>query len=206
MNVITISREFGSGGRELGKRLADLLGYTYYDKEIEEAVAQHMNMDAGYVGQSIEQGMLVNIPLHFGRTLASTYILKQQVEILVEKQRVLKEIAVKSNCVIVGRAADVILAEYNPCKIFVYADMAHKVERCQKYAETEEKKALHELEREIRRVDARRADYHTMFSDKKWGNKENYHLCVNTSGLQISAVAPHIVEYTKVWFSANRQD
>lgn len=139
MNIITISREFGSGGRELGKRLADLLGYAYYDKEIEETVAQRMNMDAGYVEQSIDQGMLVNIPLHFGKTLASTYMLKQQVEILVEKQRVLKEIATKSDCVIVGRAADVILAEYNPCKIFVYADMAHKVERCQRYAEPKEK-------------------------------------------------------------------
>lgn len=201
MNIITISREFGSGGRELGKRLADLLGYAYYDKEIEETVAQRMNMDADYVEQSIGHGMLVNIPLHFGKTLASTYMLKQQVEILVEKQRVLKEIATKSDCVIVGRAADVILAEYNPCKIFVYADMAYKVERCQRYAEPKEKKSPCELEREIKRIDSSRSKYHDILSDRRWGQKENYHLCINTSGLEIKKMIPSIAAYAKEWFN-----
>ncbi len=201
MKIITISREFGSGGRELGKRLAGLLGYAYYDREIEECVARRMEMDAGYVARSIEQGALRNIPLHFGRTLANSYAWKQQINILVEKQRVLKEIAAASDCVIVGRAADVILAEHNPFKVFVYADMAHKLARCQRYAQAGENLDPHGLEREIKRIDSRRADYRRMFSEQKWGRKENYHLCVNTSGLDLAKAAPYLAEYIRVCFT-----
>ena len=121
--IITISREFGSGGREAGKRLADALHCAYYDSEIEASIAQNMDLDESYIARSVENGVLANIPLHFGRTIASTRLYKQQVDILVEKRKVLCQIAAASDCVIVGRAADVILAEQNPLKLFVYASM-----------------------------------------------------------------------------------
>lgn len=203
MNIITISREFGSGGREVGKRLADVLDYAYYDREIETGIAERMHMDVGYVARAIEQGLLMNIPLHFGRTLASSYMLKQQMDILVEKQRVLKEIAQASNCVIVGRAADVILAEYKPFKIFVYADMAYKVKRCQGYAEVKENLTPREMEKAIKKIDSRRAQYHGMYPDSNWGRKEQYHLCVNTTGLEIKKIVPHLAEYAHCWFENN---
>ncbi len=69
MNIITISREFGSGGRELGKQLASLLGYAYYDREIEEGIAQRTHLDVAYVTRSVDWGQLAKVPLHFGRTL-----------------------------------------------------------------------------------------------------------------------------------------
>ena len=105
--IITISREFGSGGREVGKRLADALHCAYYDSEIEASIAQNLDLDEGYIARSLESGAFTNIPLHFGRTIASSYLYKQQVDILVEKRKVLREIAAASDCVIVGRAADV---------------------------------------------------------------------------------------------------
>ena len=200
MKVITISREFGSGGRELGKRLADQLGYAYYDREIEEHVAHRMDLDEGYISRAIEQGALINVPLHFGRTLASSHMLKQQVSILVEKQRVLREIAAASNCVIVGRAADAMLADQTPFRLFVYADMEHKVQRCRAYAEPGEGLSGRELEQSIRRMDAKRADYYRMFADVQWGKKENYHLCVNTTGLEIKKIVPSVAQYVTACF------
>ena len=68
--IITISREFGSGGREAGKRLADALHCAYYDSEIEASIAQNMDLDESYIARSVENGVLANIPLHFGRTIA----------------------------------------------------------------------------------------------------------------------------------------
>lgn len=200
MNIITISREFGSGGREVGKRLADLLGYAYYDKEIEASVAKEMNIDANYIAHSIENGMLINIPLHFGKTIATSYMLKQQFDILAESQRVLKKIATLSNCIIVGRAADIVLSEYKPLKIFVYANMEHKIKRCQQYAEAGENLTCREMERQIKRIDSRRSQYHAMFTEQGWGKKEYYHLCINTTGLEIKKMIPHIAAYAKEWF------
>lgn len=200
MNVITISREFGSGGRELGKRLADIPGYTYYDREIEADIAKRLNMDERYISRSIEQGTVMNIPLHFGRTLADPYMLRQQIDILVEKQRVLKEIAAASHCVIVGRAADVILAEHKPFKIFVYADMQHKIIRCQSYSAPGENLTPCELKKSIKKMDAKRREYLAMFGVSDWGDKKNYHLCINTTGTEIKKIAPHIAEYAKEWF------
>ena len=206
MNIITISREFGSGGREVGKRLADALGYTYYDREIEEGVAERMKMDTDYVARSIEQGVPMNVPLHFGRTLAGSYLLKQQVDILVEKQRILKELASSTNCVIVGRAADVILADYRPFKIFVYADLAHRLKRCQAYAEVEENLSPRELEREIRKIDARRAQYRRMYLDADWGERTQYHLCVNTSGIAVKHIIPMLAGYADSWFQHSKAE
>lgn len=205
MNIITISREFGSGGREVGKRLADVLDYAYYDREIEAWIAERMDMDVNYIAQTMDRGLLMNIPLHFGRTLAGSYVMKQQVDILVEKQRVLKEIANSSNCVIVGRAADVILSEYKPFKIFVYADMEYKIKRCQGYVEIGESLSPRETEKAIRKIDAKRSQYHGMFPGMDWGDKELYHLCINTTGLTIKKIVPHIAEYARCWFERSHE-
>ncbi len=205
MNVVTISREFGSGGREFGKRLAERLGYVYYDREIEENIAKRMDMDPGYVAQAIEHGTFPNIPLHFGRTLGSVQVLRQKVDILVEKQKVLKEIASASNCVIVGRAADVILGEYKPFRIFVYADMAYKIERCQKYGETGKAQSPRDLEKAIKKIDSGRSQYHKLFMDIEWGRKENYELCVNTTGLTMNKIVLPIAEYVKNWFEEKKR-
>lgn len=198
MNIITISREFGSGGRELGKRLADILDYTYYDREIETELAKRTHMDADYIAQTLEDRPKFNIPLHFGRTLASPYAAKQQVSILLEKQKLLKELAASSNCVIVGRAADVILSEYNPLKIFVFADMEHKIKRCQNYAEIDEKLSPRELKKAIRKIDARRSQYNSLFPNMDWRDKKryHYHMFINTTTLSSQERRSEDIKFT----------
>lgn len=199
MSIITISREFGSGGREVGKRLADEFGYAYYDREIVSAIAQKHQMDEGYVAQALEGGMFRSIPVHFGRTFSyTTMMMPHTTNLFVEQNKILKEIAAKGNCVIVGRAASTILQEYDPFKLFIYADMPSKVLRCQQRMGQEENMTQRELERRIKRIDTERARYYELFADQSWGDKAGYDLCVNTTGVQIKALVPVIAQFIRV--------
>ena len=117
MKVITISREFGSGGRELGKRLADELGFDYYDKEIIIAIAQGQGLEENYVEKALEHHVWKNIPLAFGRSFAGAVALQSaQTSLLLEQKRVIERIAeAGKDCVIVGRNADFILRDVHQC-------------------------------------------------------------------------------------------
>ena len=121
MKIITISREFGSGGRELGKRLADVLGFAYYDREIITAIAEKQGLDENYVEKALERGALPNFPLSYRNsfvTLGATF--SAHTDLLLEQKRVLESIAkLGQDCVIVGRNADVLLEEYQPFNVFV---------------------------------------------------------------------------------------
>lgn len=205
MKIITISREFGSGGRELGKRLADILGYAYYDREIITAIAENKKLNENYIEKILEKGSLKGYPLKFGRTFSSSYSITQQnmTQILVEQQKIIKEIAVRENCIIVGRSANVILKEHNPLNLFVYADMESKIIRCYKYAAEKENINEKELIKKIKQVDKERALFNELISNTKWGNKEGYSLCINTTGLEIKELAFVIADYAKYWFGGN---
>lgn len=126
--VITVSREFGSGGRELGKRLADTLGYAYYDKEILEEIAKQTQTSEWYVERMLEGVLAPHVPLHYGRSFSYySPITHQAVKMLVEERNVIRLLAAKGNCVIVGRGANTILEERRPFNIFVYAFQNHQM-------------------------------------------------------------------------------
>lgn len=206
MSIITVSREFGSGGREIGKRLADELGYAYYDREIVTAIARKTQLDEGYVANALESGMFRGVPIHFGRTFSySAALLSNTTNLFVEQHKIIREIAAQGNCIIVGRAANAILEEYKPFNLFVYADMDAKVRRCMERAPEGEQLTEREMIRHIKKVDADRAKYHEMFSDTRWGMKEGYHLCVNTTGVNIKALVPIIAQYARGWMEADQK-
>ena len=131
MNVITISREFGSGGRELGKRLADQLNYEYYDSEIISAVAQASGMDAAYIENTLNNHDWKNQVITFRRTLSSaSYVQNSKIALLLEQKKVIEDIAkMGKDCVIVGRNADVILRDCHPFNVFVSASKKAKLAR-----------------------------------------------------------------------------
>jgi cytidylate kinase len=111
MNIITVSREFGSGGRELARRLAKQLGYAYYDKEIIEAIASQTSLVSSYVEQISERGIAI-YPIRIGRTFLSLQQTKRtSVDILLVQKDIILNLAEKGNCVIVGRSADTILEQ-----------------------------------------------------------------------------------------------
>ncbi|MBQ9782898.1 MAG: cytidylate kinase-like family protein [Clostridia bacterium] len=201
MGIITISREFGSGGRELGKRLADELGYAYYDKEIVSAIAEKNNLDEHYVAYALEGGAFRNFPVHFGRTFSySPTLMANESKLLSEQNKLIKEFAAQGNCVIVGRAADVILREHRPFNLFVYADMASKIQRCQERAQEDEHLSARQMEKKIKKIDADRKRYHGIISDIPWGDKRGYHLCVNTTDREIKTLVPIVASYIRQWF------
>ncbi len=202
MKIITISREFGSGGREIGKRLADLLGFEYYDREIISEVAKIGNFDEKYVEYVGENGYSSGFHLTYGRTLYYPHAQwDNSTKIIVAEQKALAGIVQRGkDCIIVGRCADVVLADYKPFNLFIYADMDSKVERCKSRMESGEEMSDAKLVKKIKTIDKNRARHREAISHLKWGRKEAYHLCVNTTGINPKDITPAIADYATSYF------
>ena len=197
--IITIGREFGSGGRELGRRLAEELGYAYYDQEIVAEIAQRTALSEVYVRQILEHRPVTAFPIRIGRTF-TTIVNSQQEQwndVFRQQCQILKELADKANCVIVGRCADWMLREYRPFRIFVYADMEHRMLHCRQKGAEHEHMSDRELRQHIQEVDRHRASYYRHCTDRKWGDKENYDLCINTGSESVKEIAHHVAQYLK---------
>lgn len=193
--IITISREFGSGGKEIGKRLADKLGYAYYDSKIIDLLVKETGMSEEYITNISEKG-IYPIPFQFGKTFTTSLsIQKNQTDILVKQTKILKEIADKGNVVIVGRGANIILKDYNPLNIFVYADMESKIKRCREKGSKDEILTDKDLLNKIKDIDKSRKAFNSLISNTEWGNKENYNLCINTSNINIKNIINPLAEY-----------
>ena len=194
--IITISREFGSGGRELGRRLSEILHFAYYDQEIITEIAKRTDLAEDYVRQVTESRPMISYPIHIGVTFqrARNEAIAQKAAVFQEQCDLLKELAEKSNCVIVGRSADNILSAYAPYRIFVYSDLESKMARCRLKGKEEQELSEHELKWHIRAVDKRRAEYYNFLTGQTWGDKENYDLCINTANRSIKKMAPGLAQ------------
>ena len=201
--VITVSREFGSGGREIGKRLAESLGVAYYDREIITAVARRSGLAEEYIASISERGVNAYYPITFGHTFAhSSAMLDPQVEVMAEQNKLLKSLAQKGDCVIVGRCADVVLRGEKPFNLFVYADLESKLARCRARQSEEEKKLTDaELKRRMAKVDKDRSRYRALLTDRRWGDMQGYHLCVNTSGWDMHKLVDVLSPVVAAYFS-----
>lgn len=201
MSVITISREFGSGGREIGKRLADEMGFEYYDKEILSKISENLELDEGYIENRLEQGYAVNFPYVYCHSFSMPFYFNDPVnDIIAEQHKIIHALAEKGNCVIVGRGADVILKAFNPFNIFVYADMEAKIVRCKNRMSGEEAISERELERRIKQIDKARAKSYSIVSKYPWGDKRAYHLCINTTDADIPKLTPKIADIARLYF------
>ena len=192
--IITIGREFGSGGRELGRRIADDLKIAYYDNEIITRIAERTDLSEDYVKHVMESEPSALLPITVGRSfyMRMDPVMEQNNVIYREQSRLILELAEKSDCVIVGRSADYILRQMQPFRLFVYAQKEHKLERCRKRAAEQEHFTDRELWRHIRDVDRRRARYYQFFTGQTWGDRLNYDLCINTSNAGIKELAEAI--------------
>lgn len=202
MNIITISREFGSGGRELGKRLADLTSYDYYDSEIISAVAKSSGLSPDYVENTLSNHGWQNLSLTYRRTLSSTSSIQfSQVNLLVEQKKVIEQIAaLGKDCIIVGRNADIILQEYQPFSIFVCAELEAKIQRCMERTTDDEKLTERELIRKIKRIDKVRSQTKELMGGTEWGKRDTYHLTVNTTNWEIKELVPAVADFANRWF------
>ena len=197
--IITISREFGSGGRELGKRLAEKLNIAYYDKEILLEISKKTKLAYEYIEQVVEKKPIIYYPITIARSINfyESYQVDQNIQIFTEQSNVIKELASKSSCVIVGRCADYILKEDNPYRIYVYSNMDSKIKRCREKGEFEEKLTDKQLSKKINKIDKQRKKYYEFYTSQKWGDKLNYDICINTSNKSISEIVNIISEAIK---------
>ena len=204
MKIITISREFGSGGRELGKRLADILGFDYYDREIITTIAKNKGLDPNYVEKMLENHAWQTIPLTYRHSFASGAIIHtphHQTELLSEQTSVLESIAKSGkDCVIVGRNADFILKKYNPLNLFVCADIESRVKRCIDRADNNELLTPKKIKQKIRTIDKNRAKTRAIISGGRWGERSFYNLIINTTDWEIKNLAPCVAAFAKDWF------
>lgn len=201
--IITISREFGSGGRELGKRLAEALGIPCYDHQIIDMVAEKENMNRDYVANLSEKDIQVFYPATIGRGFTMpNYTMMQSAQITASEHELIKKLASEGDCVIIGRAADAILRDLNPLSIFVCADEESKLVRCKARAKDGEKLSDKDILRKCKEIDKRRRSYREMYCKRKWGEAASFDLCINTSGKEIKKLIPGLIQYIQAWYEA----
>ena len=191
--IITISREFGSGGRFIGEKVAKKLGITYYDKNIISEIAEKSGLSPEYIQESAELSPKKGL---FAYALAGRDITGKSVEDMVyEAQRkVILELAEKESCVIIGRNADFILKDRNDVlNVFIYGDMPEKIQRIMGLYNVEEKEAV----KMIADIDKRRMTNYNFYTGQKWGKASNYTLCLNSSQLGYNRCEEIIMECVK---------
>lgn len=197
--IITIGREFGSGGRELGRRLAEELGIEYYDKEIITEIARHTELSEAYIAEVVEGKHHSLYPITIGHSISyfNDYTVKQLQTVLIAQNKIISELAEKSDCVIVGRCADYILREKKPYKFFVYADIESRTKRCIERESGGEHYTEKQMKRRIKAIDKNRARYYNFYTGLKWGDKSNYDMCINTTDTVIKDIVPIIAKMFK---------
>ena len=184
--IITISREFGSGGRTVGKQAAQKLSIPCYDQELIEKIAEESGFAPAYIK---EQGEYVVRAGWLSNALAGRFSngLTTQDQLWLLQRKVILELAEKGPCVIVGRCADYILREEANClTAFIHADMEKRAQRIvQVYGEREESP-----EKRLRDKDKRRAAYYQMYTDMAWGDARHYHVALDSGALGIEKCVP----------------
>ena len=205
--VITIGRQFGSGGRELGKLLASTFGIEYYDKELLQEAAKQAGMSPEFFAQSDERapsflsGMFA---VGTGYNPASCYSCSSSLtgdSVYCAQSEFIRKIANEISCVIVGRSADYVLREHPRCvNIFVHSSEEDCIARIMRRGD----KPTPEQARTIaHKTNKLRANYYNFYTDKRWGDAASYDLTLNTSLLKMEDAVAIIAEYIRRRFNVN---
>lgn len=191
--IITISREFGSGGRFIGKEVAKKLGITYYDKNIISEIAEKSGLSPEYIQENAELSPKRGL---FAYAFAGRDITGKSVEDLVHEaqRKVILDLAEKEPCVIIGRNADYILKDRDDVlNVFIHGDMPEKIKRITRLYKVNEQEAV----KMMVDTDKRRGTNYSFYTDQKWGKASNYTLCLNSSQLGYDRCEKIIIECSK---------
>ncbi len=207
MRIITVSRQFGSGGRELGKRLSDILGWDYYDKGIIETLAEEQGMDERHVREVLSHHGWHDLQLTYRNSFSQLgFDHSTRTQLLVGQREIIQKIAeAGSDCIIVGRDADVILHEYRPFRVCVCADLQSRLDRCMGYEKkkpADERLTEKEILRNIRRIDRSRARTREVLTGKRHSDSSMFDLIVNATSWEIKPMASAVAEFALRWFEA----
>lgn len=202
-NIITIGRQFGSAGHDIGELIADGLGYDFYDKKLVEIAAKNSNMSSEVL-ESIDEKATssllyslasgsyslrgINGPLYYEMPLNDKLFLAQS--------DIIKNVAAKENSVIVGRCADYVLDEVdgiNLINIFIYAPLEFRIKRVMEAFDITEKQAKDK----ISKADKQRKTYYGYYANRDWGKMSNYDICINSEKMGIKESADMIINYIR---------
>lgn len=201
--IITISRELGSGGRTIGKLVADWKSIPYYDRELIDEAAKVSGVPSEYIeksDQKVTNSFLYNLAIgsSYGYGMleeASNQALPLTTQIFCAQQDIIKNYADSGSCVIVGRCADYILRDRDDVlRVFIYADMEKRIEHSVKSYGMPEETARSE----IARSDRERARHYNMFTEKEWGDRKNYDVLLNSGELGYENCAKIICDISKM--------
>ncbi|MCH5185757.1 MAG: cytidylate kinase-like family protein [Oscillospiraceae bacterium] len=196
--VITIGRQFGSGGRDIGKLLSEKLNVPYYDKDLVSMAAEKSNMDTEVLRSADEKAAnsflysLVNSnPIKGINTMY--YDMPINDKLFIAQSEVIKSVAAKSSCIIVGRCADYILEDTDAMcvNVFIHAPLGFRIERVAKDLSITKPQAKDK----IIKTDKKRRSYYNYYSNREWDKIENYDLCIDSSKISFEEAAELIKSY-----------
>ena len=201
--VINIGRQFGSGGREIGQKLATRLGIAFYDKELIRIASRESGLKEEFFEEADEKKSYTLFAGLFGLgsppvdDIYSSYYLSNETLFKIQSD-VIRSLAGKKSCLFVGRCADYILKDNANClNIFIMADLNDRVDRISRNQHLPADKAKELLEK----TDKKRKEYYSYFAGKAWGAAESYHLCINSSVLGIDETSTFLFHFAERKFA-----
>jgi len=200
--IITIGRQLGSGGRQIGEKLAARLGISFYDKELIQIASQESGMGKEFFEQvdektshSLFAGVMGIYGSMAGENYSNNYLSNET--LFKIQSDVIRELAEQGSAIFVGRCADYVLKDYLRCiNVFICANMKDRIKRITEIQKVPEKKAIDIIEK----TDKKRAGYYNYYSDKVWGTANSYHLCINSSVHGIDETVNFILQFVKQKF------
>ena len=199
--IITINRQYCSGGHDIGQALAKKLEIPFYDKELISIAAKQSGVSPEIFEQIDEKAtnsLLYSLSMgigNFGGGFSTINNLPINDKLYILQHKIIKDLADKETFVVVGRCADYVLREHdNVVKVYIYADYERRVERAVERHDLSEQKA----KQMVAKVDKSRANYYSFYSGEKWGLVDNYDLCINSTNLSVEQAVDIILSYINV--------
>lgn len=194
-NIITISRQFGSGGRSIGKMLSERLGIPFYDKELIELASKESGIDERiFRSEGEETGRFYQVLGAIGFALGSPaggiYEYSLNDELFLAQSSIIEQLAEKGSCILIGRCADYVLEDRDDVlNVFICADLKSRLARVIDEYHVEDAD-----EGMLKKVDKRRSNYYQYYTDRAWGRADNYDLCINTGKFTPEEVTEMILQ------------
>lgn len=201
--IITIGREFGSGGKYIGERLAEELNMKLYDEELIQRVSKERNIDVNLLNENDEKHKksfwytLAMASMSMYDSVNSLTELPDDDKYFIEQSKIIEEIADEGNSIIIGRCSNVILKDRKDVlNVFIYSsDEKFKINRKMEFAGLDEKKAI----KMMNKKDKERATYYNYYTNKKWGARDSYDLLIDSSKLGIENTVELIKKYISMY-------
>ncbi len=197
-HIITINRQYGSGGREVGEKLAAELGYAYYDKELIRRAVEESNIGAEFFekeGEGLRDPLSYLLSFGLGATGRDEDSLPLTDRVFLVQARVIKQIASEGNCVIIGHCADYILNDRDDVlNIYIHSDWDSRVARVMRRNDLTEAEAISR----IKKTDRSRALFYQQYTENRWGDAANYDISLSSSRFGIEGtmkLIENVVEY-----------